>query len=182
GELVQLLEGAKPVANGNHVVIDVNLPEDALGALLAAVKMLPPMSGSSSGAVQPAQLLKKFDPKVDKPITKQTLGRTVTVEDGGWRIQHQNEQEQASLGAEPNYVPLFEIPRPAVKGRRVTLRAQVRTEGKNIPSAACLEIDPGEHAKRTLGPIRQGTNNWALYEVSMDCPPDSDPPSLRINV
>src|SRR5262249_32410670 len=25
-------------------------------------------------------------------------------------------------------------------------------------------------------------NNWALYEVSMDCPPDSDPPSLRINV
>src|SRR5262249_52983191 len=97
----------------------------------------PPMPGGAAPGPPPlpggpppggVQMLKKFDPKVDKPIAREVLGRKVTEEEGGWRIRYQNEQEQASLEAEPNYIPLFEISRPAVKGRRVTLRAQVRTE------------------------------------------------------
>ncbi|HEV3144077.1 MAG TPA: protein kinase, partial [Gemmataceae bacterium] len=165
------------------ILVDLDRPGTIWIKDLEIIKMplLPasPSSSASATAGTKETVLKKFDPKTDKPISKEVLGRQVTEEEGGWRIQYQNHDAQPSLDAGPN-VPLFEIARPAVKGRRVTLRAQVKTEGKDIPSAACLEIDPGELAKRSLGAARLGTTNWALYEITLDCPPDSDPPSIKI--
>ena len=62
------------------------------------------------------------------------------------------------------------------------MRAQVKTEGKNIPSEACLEIDNGERAMGSLGSVRKGSTNWAPYEVSWNCPPNMSPESLKVNV
>src|SRR5207249_2257 len=59
--LAQQLEKIKPVASGNKVTIDMNLSENVLATLTAAVNMLAPLSGSAE-VTRPAvrtQVLKK---------------------------------------------------------------------------------------------------------------------------
>jgi uncharacterized protein (TIGR03067 family) len=126
-------------------------------------------------------LLMRFDPKAEKPITKEALGFKVSEEQGGWRVQHETKGEAQPFISAADSIPLFELPRPPVRGRRVTLRCQVKTEGKDQVSEACLELEPGDVTKRGLGPVKKGSTNWAPYEVSIDCMPNAETPTLRIN-
>ncbi|MFL5340639.1 MAG: protein kinase domain-containing protein [Gemmataceae bacterium] len=171
--LAQGLGAAKLVASGNKVTIDLNLPEDALGALVAAVKMLPSMAGTSEvvrpvhEVVRPVQMLKKFDPKTDKPITSEIGGRKVTVEGDEWKIEKSGTPELGSENNTPR-VRLFElIHSPGVQGR-LFLRFKARTEKVN---PAFLELRTqwiGDHGQEAKSKQILGSTNWTDYEVALN--------------
>jgi tRNA A-37 threonylcarbamoyl transferase component Bud32 len=123
-------------------------------------------------------VLKKFDPKTDKPITKEANGCKVTEEEGGWRIQHEFDPKASQ--SEHASIPLFQIAHPPIGGCRVTMKAQVKTDGKD--SYAYLAVDTGEPFTVRGGSIRNGTTNWAPYEITWDQSAVINPPSLNVKL
>jgi hypothetical protein len=82
---------------------------------------------------------------------------------------------------------LFEIRRPEIEGRRVTLRALVKSEAVDPAHQACfaLQADAGRawpgSREHHFGPARKGKTNWTPYEISWDCPAGVQPEALRID-
>jgi hypothetical protein len=130
----------------------------------------------------PEFVIKRFDPKSDKPVTREALGSKITEDEGGWRIDHGavSNLPQPSLEASPLLL-LFEVKGAKIAGCRVTMRAQVKTEAKDPFSQACLEIDTANAGVAKMGPIRNGSTNWSPYEITWDKFEDINPPLFKIN-
>jgi uncharacterized protein (TIGR03067 family) len=130
-------------------------------------------------------VLKKFDPKTDKPITNSAEGRKVSEQDGGWQVELQGPPFLGEIDKAPR-TELFELRQPVVAGCRVTLRAQLKTEltaaiGTNV-SGFALELDVGPiGAAAKIGPVRRDETNWSNYEVSIDWLRLTNPETLKIN-
>jgi serine/threonine-protein kinase len=129
-------------------------------------------------------ILKKFDPKNDKPITNSVEGRKVTEQDGGWQVEVQGNPKIADIDNAPR-TELFELRQPDVAGRRITLRAQMKTElmgHLNNAGIAALELELGPvGAAAQIGPVRRDASNWSKYEVSIDWLRPTYPETLKIN-
>jgi tRNA A-37 threonylcarbamoyl transferase component Bud32 len=165
--LGQTLAAVKPVASGNMVTIDLDVPNDALSTLVAAVRALPPLYGSTTTAPVQFFLLKRFDPKVDKPITTSLRGRTITVEDGAWKIESNADE----LGSDENTprLHLFKLPAPANAAGRVAWRFKVRTESPEQRSFFEARLHFATIDDITFkGRAIEGSSNWTTHEISFD--------------
>ncbi|HLW67657.1 MAG TPA: protein kinase [Gemmataceae bacterium] len=151
----------------------------------------PPEANSTQApaaqTTEPAKqtIVKKFDPKSDKPLTTAAFNRKVTEKDGGWQIE-ETLIWQATDIQKVQRLELFELRRPAVAGRKVTLRAQVKTEQSGhaieFTAMAALELEAGPvGAVAKIGPVRRGATNGQEYEVSIDWLRTTDPETLKIN-
>jgi hypothetical protein len=114
-------------------------------------------------------VLKKFDPKTDKPITNEVRMRKVSADDEGWKIELQGLSELGSLENVP-VVHLFEVQGVPSQPVRIAFRFKVKTDQiedarfdvhLRYPSGRYI-TDAFVFKSRTI----EGSTNWTSYEIS----------------
>jgi uncharacterized protein (TIGR03067 family) len=112
-------------------------------------------------------VLKKFDPKTDKPVTKEVSSRKVTVENDEWKIELLGLNDLGSLDQVAR-VHLFEMPGPASEPSRVTLRFKVKTEDVFDARFELHLRYPNIDDMVFKGRRIEGSTNWTVHEISWD--------------
>ncbi len=157
---------AEATTNGFDVEGRIQIP----ATVLPAASLLLKSKGNTEAPslpIVPVQLLKKFDPKIDKPFQTELGDRFVTVEDNAWRL----EAKKATPAPRPGeavrvpVIQLFELPRQQVQNSTIVLRFSMKTEKvTNNVSVRLSAGDGGTFLENAYGPI-SGTTNWNNYEI-----------------
>src|SRR5262249_49065966 len=143
------------------------------GRWLVTFKRTSPPPGVTfvPGPPGPQTVLKKFDPKADKPYQLEFGGRNVMVEENGWRIEAKKASPSGPEGGiDSPSIKLFELPVQGVRNHSVVLRFKMKTEKVTYLANVGLQVggrllwlDQGSSDPAS------GTTNWKSYEIQYEC-------------
>jgi serine/threonine protein kinase len=141
-----------------------------------------PPHPKSPPELRPGEELVKAFGYTDAPITR-ALANTG---EGPWLAYHREcEGWWYSGGAFVQPIRLYEIRTPQVDGRKVVLRAKIKTQGLQggvYPSISCDLKNGGNLHSPKPDVVAALETNWTAYETSLDVPRNSKPDLLRINL
>jgi len=108
----------------------------------------------------PIKLLKRFDPKTDKPFQSDVAAMQVTTDGDCWRVHR-------IAGSGALAIHLFDLPKQDIRGHTLHLRFRMKTE--KVAGYALVELHSG--GKRAAGMANvSATTDWKSYELATKDP------------
>jgi serine/threonine protein kinase len=145
-------------------------------ALVARAKATPLSGAEKTRPALHVQVLKKFDPKTDRPYQTELNYRFVSVAEDSWRIEAKQHPGLTPGGNVAfSNIRLFDLPKQNVQRSTIVLRFKMKTEKVTGPyelGNATVELLVGgldSKIRRDTSGRANGTTNWKSFELRYEC-------------